>query len=103
MEKLTGFIGKYFSIIVICMLALLILRTCNNDIKVLSKKVEALSSELKGVQLELDSLEKTSVTITDLRIEGLRSEKRMIQSTDRKMLDVSRQSEIDKEIQSLSK
>ena len=36
-----------------------------------------------------------------LTIEGLKAEKRMIQSTDRKILDVNRQSEIDKEIQVL--
>jgi hypothetical protein len=33
----------------------------------------------------------------------LKSEKRMIQATDRKMLDVQRQSEIDKEIEKLNK
>jgi hypothetical protein len=38
-----------------------------------------------------------------LKIEGLKTEKRMIQSTDRKILDVNRQSEIDKEIQELEK
>ena len=36
-------------------------------------------------------------------IEGLKSEKRMIQATDRKMLDVQRQTEIDKEIEKLNK
>ena len=41
--------------------------------------------------------------INDLKIEGLKSEKRMIQATDRKMLDVQRQNEIEKEIQSLQK
>ena len=37
----------------------------------------------------------------EIIIEGLKSEKRMIQSTDRKILDVNRQSQIDKEISSL--
>ena len=36
-----------------------------------------------------------------ITIEGLKVEKRMIQSTDRKILDVNRQSEIDKEIENL--
>ena len=46
-----------------------------------------------------------SITVNkkDLQIEGLKAEKRMIQSTDRKMFDVSRQTEIDKEIEKLSK
>ena len=35
--------------------------------------------------------------------EGLKTEKRMIQSTDRKIFDVNRQSEIDKEIKRLEK
>ena len=37
----------------------------------------------------------------DLEIEGLKAEKRMIQSVDRKILDVNRQSEIDQEIKKL--
>jgi hypothetical protein len=36
-----------------------------------------------------------------LRIEGLKSEKRMIQATDRKILDVTRQTQIDNEITKL--
>jgi hypothetical protein len=50
---------------------------------------------------KVDSLEMMIVTHEDLRLEGLRAEKRMIQSTDRKMLDVTRQAEIDKEINAL--
>jgi hypothetical protein len=38
-----------------------------------------------------------------LQIEGLKVEKRMIQATDRKMLDVQRQNVIEKEIEKLSK
>jgi hypothetical protein len=39
----------------------------------------------------------------EIKVEGLKVEKRMIQSTDRKILDVNRQAEIDKEIQQLEK
>ena len=39
----------------------------------------------------------------EIKLEGLRVEKRMIQSTDRKILDVNRQKEIDKEISKLEK
>ena len=53
----------------------------------------------------------TNIVINDLakelrkeiKIEGLKSEKRMIQSTDRKILDVTRQTEIDKELSKLEK
>ena len=37
----------------------------------------------------------------ELKKEGLKSEKRMIQSTDRNMLDVNRQTQIDEELKKL--
>jgi hypothetical protein len=37
----------------------------------------------------------------ELRISGLEAEKRMIQATDRKLLDVRRQTEIEEEIKKL--
>ena len=43
----------------------------------------------------------TLPTKLDLRIEGLKAEKRMIQGTDRKMLDVQRQNEIERLIDEL--
>jgi hypothetical protein len=58
----------------------------------LRKEVESQREVLKNLP-----------TKKDLQIEGLKSEKRMIQATDRKMLDVQRQSEIDKEIEKLNK
>jgi hypothetical protein len=39
----------------------------------------------------------------ELKISGLEAEKRMIQATDRKLLDVRRQTEIEAEIKKLSK
>jgi len=51
--------------------------------------------------VDVKNLKDTAVTKTDLRIEGLKSEKRMIQSTDRKLLDVNRQSQIDAELKKL--
>jgi hypothetical protein len=62
----------------------------------------------KKILNELDSL-KTEVFVLkkelqkELKVEGLKAEKRMIQSTDRKILDVNRQAEIDKELQQLEK
>jgi hypothetical protein len=46
-------------------------------------------------------LKDTVATKQDLEIEGLRAEKRMIQSTDRRMMDVNRQSEIDSKLKNL--
>ena len=42
-------------------------------------------------------------TKVDLEIEGLKSEKRMIQATDRKIFDVNRQNQIEQEIKKLEK
>jgi hypothetical protein len=58
----------------------------------------------KKLNRQLDSI-KTEIKLTrqEIKIEGLKSEKRMIQSTDRKILDVNRQAEIDKELQQLTK
>jgi PBP1b-binding outer membrane lipoprotein LpoB len=96
MNKFTEIIGKHFNIIALALLVILFLRTCNSDTKSINKRIDALTTKV-------DSLQSTAVTKKDLQIEGLKVEKRMIQSTDRKILDVNRQSQIDKEIENLSK
>ena len=96
MNKFQTFINKNFNIIVLSLLVILFLRTCGSDSKSINKRIDKLSGQV-------DSLQNTTVTKKELQIEGLKAEKRMIQSTDRKMLDVTRQSEIDKEIENLSK
>jgi hypothetical protein len=96
MNKFNQFIGKYFNSIALALLVILFLRTCNSDTKSINKRIDALT-------IKVDSLQSTTVTKKDLQIEGLKVEKRMIQSTDRKILDVNRQSQIDKEIENLSK
>ena len=55
----------------------------------------------KEVQSIKDSTYTKQELDVRLRIEGLKSEKRMIQATDRKILDVNRQTEIDNEISKL--
>ena len=87
---------KYFKIIVLVLLILLFFRTCNNENRAISKKIDNLS-------IIVDSLRSTSVSKKDLQLEGLKVEKRMIQSTDRKMIDVNRQSAIDVEIEKINK
>ena len=96
MNKFNQFIGKHFNTIALALLVILFLRTCNSDTKSINKRIDALT-------FKVDSLQSTTVTKKDLQIEGLKAEKRMIQSTDRKILDVNRQSQIDKEIENLSK
>jgi len=97
MNKITTFLGKNFEVIVLVLLTLVFLNTCGSgDIKKINKRLDALTEKV-------DSLESIIVTKRELQIEGLKVEKRMIQSTDRKIIDVNRQSEIDKQIQELSK
>jgi hypothetical protein len=58
-----------------------------------------LTSNIDSLKTMIESY--TPITSNDLKIEGLKAEKRMIQSVDRRLLDVHRQTEIDKEIESL--
>ena len=103
MKKLNTFITNQYPKILLILGILIFFNTCGNPNKVLTKKVDALSQKVDALSQKIDSLELITVTKKDLKIEGLRSEKRMIQSTDRKILDVNRQSEIDKEISELEK
>ena len=85
---------KYQQQILLVLFLLLLLKSCgtNSEVTKLRKEVETQREVLNNLP-----------TKKDLQVEGLKSEKRMIQSTDRKMLDVQRQTEIDKEIDNLKK
>lgn len=60
------------------------------------------SRELTKMRKEVETIKNTTYSKEQLdlrlKIEGLKTEKRMIQSTDRRILDVNRQTEIDNEI-----
>lgn len=96
MEKINFILQKHSNLIIVILLMILLLKSCGNENRLLNKKIESLT-------VKIDSMRATSVTKKDLKIEGLKTEKRMIQSTDRKILDVNRQAEIDKEIDLLLK
>lgn len=85
---------KYQQQILLVLFLLLLLKSCgtNSEVTKLRKEVETQREVINNLP-----------TKKDLQIEGLKSEKRMIQATDRKMLDVQRQTEIDKEIENLKK
>jgi len=97
MDKIGKFIQKHGLLIVIL---LVLLNTCTSSMskKRFEKKVmgefDSLKTEIKVLKQELQK---------EIKVEGLKVEKRMIQSTDRKILDVNRQAEIDKELQQLGK
>ena len=63
------------------------------------------SKELTKIRKEITAIKDSTYTKTELdkelKIMSLETEKRFIQSTDRKILDVNRQSQIDYELQKL--
>jgi|TARA_B100001093_G_C26819655_1_gene1011350 hypothetical protein len=89
------FIDKYFITIVFVILLLTFFRGCGD------------SRELSDIQKEIEIIKESTFTKDELdlrlKIEGLKSEHRMIQATDRKMFDLNRQSEIEKELEVLQK
>jgi hypothetical protein len=77
------------------------LNTCNSCSTKSSTK--RLVKETDSLKTEIQFLKKNSTSKNDLIMQGLETEKRFIQATDRKMLDVQRQSEIEKQIEELKK
>jgi ABC-type phosphate transport system auxiliary subunit len=96
MGKINEFFEKHYKKLMLGLMLVIFVNTCGNPTKQLNKRVDTLSNKI-------DSMEVNMVKKNDLTIEGLKVEKRMIQSTNRNMMDVNRQSEIDKEIENLSK
>ena len=83
---------KYQQQILLVLFVLLFLRSCG-----IGSELTKLRKELEGQRTLLNELP----TRTDVQIEGLKVEKRMIQATDRKLLDVRRQTEIENLINEL--
>jgi hypothetical protein len=79
--------------IIIILLLFILVNSCNNN------------NKISKINLKIDSLNNKVVPFKQLHkiivLEGLKNEKRMIQSTDRKILDLNREKEIDKEIKTL--
>ncbi len=87
------FIQNNFTVIVLVIALLGFFKSCGDG--------RELSKMRKEVQSIKDSTYTKEELNLRLQIEGLKAEKRMIQSTDRKILDVNRQTQIDNEIKSL--
>jgi hypothetical protein len=101
MEKFKNFIKEWQSVLLIALFLFLYLGQCSTN-----RTVDKMRKDNLKLTTNIDSLKNliesyTPITNKDLKIEGLKAEKRMIQSVDRKLLDVNRQSEIDKEIEKL--
>jgi hypothetical protein len=92
MEKLNSFLAKHGTKLILVLLLLTWFKSCSID-----SELTIVKKEIRKEKLKIDSLP----TAIDLKIEGLNVEKRMIQATDRRLLDVKRQSEIEAEIKTL--
>jgi hypothetical protein len=92
MEKINQFFAKHGSKVIVILLVLVYFKSCSVDSEVtLLKKAAKANTEI------INALPSAK----DVKIEGLNAEKRMIQATDRRLLDVKRQSEIEAEIKTL--
>lgn len=103
MNYITDFLDKWSTRIIFPLILIVFLKTCSTN-----GKIEKLEEKLTEQNVKTDSIIKVETLSKEetekmLKIEGLKTEKRMIQSTDRKILDVNRQSEIDREIEELEK
>ncbi len=102
MKKIITFIDSWGLKITTVLVIIVFLKTCNTNSKInnTENKIENTNETILKLNKKIDSL--TIQLKKEIRVEGLKSEKRMIQSTDRNILDVQRQSEIDKEIERLN-
>jgi hypothetical protein len=92
MQKLELFLQKHGAKVMLVLLILIYFKSCGVDRELTKVKKEFQASQ---------EILKTLTTAKQLQIEGLKSEKRMIQATDRKILDVQRQTQIEEEIKKL--
>ena len=83
------FLKKNFTIIVLVIAVLSFFKSCGD------------SRSLSKMSKQMETLVTKEELAKELKREGLKSEKRMIQSTDRKILDVNRQTQIDEELKKL--
>ena len=88
MKAILNFIDAWGVRIMFLLVVIIFFKTCTTNTK---------------VQNVNDSVDSLSVKLTkEIKIEGLKSEKRAIQASDRKILDVTRQTQIDQEISKIS-
>ena len=99
-EKAIKLVQEYGMMVILLMVTIMFYRSCG-----VNSNAEKHDKNVKIRLEKIDSLIKTIPTniITDkeLKLEGLKVELRMIESTDRKMMDVTRQKVIREEIERL--
>ncbi len=100
MKSVLNYIDQWGLRIVTFLTIIVFFKTCTTN-----SRIDVLNDEFVKSHMILNTkIDSHNVILrNEIKIEGLKSEKRMIQSTDRKILDVNRQSEIDKELEILNK
>jgi hypothetical protein len=93
MENFKKFLSKNFTLIVFIFLIIGWLKGCGD-----SKELGKINDDIKAIK---DSTYTKTELDKQLKIMSLETEKRFIQSTDRKILDVNRQAQIDLELENL--
>jgi len=88
------FIQNNFTVIVLVITLLGLFKSCSD-----SRELTTIKKEIKSIK---DSTYTKDELNRELKLSGLEAEKRMIQATDRKLLDVRRQTEIEEEIKKLN-
>jgi hypothetical protein len=88
MKPILNFIDEWGVRIMFFLVIIIFFKTCTTNTRVqeVNDSVDSLSVKLRK----------------EIKIEGLKSEKRAIQASDRKILDVTRQTQIDQEITKIS-
>jgi hypothetical protein len=89
------FVQENFVVIVLVIALLTFFKGCSD-----SRELSKIKKDIQNIK---DSTFTKEELLVELKISGLESEKRMIQATDRKLLDVRRQTEIEEEIKVLKK
>ena len=89
-----NFIKNNFVTIVLVIALLSLFKSCGD-----SRELTKVRKEITAIKDSTYTKQELSV---ELKISGLEAEKRMIQATDRKLLDVRRQTEIEDEIKRLN-
>jgi hypothetical protein len=93
MENFKKFLSKNFTLIVFIFLIIGWFKGCGD-----SKELGKINDDIKAIK---DSTYTKAELNKQLKIMSLETEKRFIQSTDRKILDVNRQTQIDLELEKL--
>jgi flagellar basal body L-ring protein FlgH len=83
------FLKKNFTIIVLVLAVLSFFKSCGD------------SRSLSKMSKQMETLVTNEEMTKELKRSGLEAEKRMIQATDRKLLDLRRQTEIEEELKKL--